>query len=160
MLPAQPAANYDESKVPPYTLPDPLLMESGAKVTSAQIWRSERRPELVRLFEREMFGRVPGPAPKLRWELLQTKSDALGGKAVRKVIRIHILGERRVPARLERWVNLPDGGRKRVMYANSAPDKKLDLLIYLPRPDKSNPKRRVPLFLGLNFNDIAAAICC
>ena len=56
MLPAQPAANYDESKVPPYTLPDPLLMESGAKVTSAQIWRSERRPE------RSLLGHLGLPA--------------------------------------------------------------------------------------------------
>ena len=27
--------NHDETKVKPYTLPDPLLMQSGAKVTDA-----------------------------------------------------------------------------------------------------------------------------
>lgn len=42
-------SNYDESKVPPYTLPDPLVMASGARVTSAAMWKRQRRPELLRL---------------------------------------------------------------------------------------------------------------
>lgn len=32
----QPGANYDESKVPTYTLPDPLRLSSGEKVNDAQ----------------------------------------------------------------------------------------------------------------------------
>src|SRR5829696_7542954 len=43
-------SNYDENKVPPYTLPDPLVMTNGALVTSANTWKRQRRPELLRLY--------------------------------------------------------------------------------------------------------------
>ncbi|HCC56911.1 MAG TPA: acetylxylan esterase, partial [Solibacterales bacterium] len=41
------AYNYDESKVGTYTLPDPLVTESGKPVSTAQEWQNIRRPELV-----------------------------------------------------------------------------------------------------------------
>ena len=51
---AQPKpANQDESKVPQYTLPDPLKLENGQKVSDSQTWRSKRRPELMKLGEPE-----------------------------------------------------------------------------------------------------------
>jgi hypothetical protein len=41
------AVNYDESKANPYSkLPDPLVLKNGKKVTSARIWRQQRRPEI------------------------------------------------------------------------------------------------------------------
>ncbi len=49
--------NYDEAKVPPYTLPDALTMQDGRKVDSAEMWMKERRPELLELFSNEMFGK-------------------------------------------------------------------------------------------------------
>ncbi len=54
------AANYDESKANPYpNLPDPLVLKSGQRVTSAEVWWKERRPEIVEDFDREIYGRVP-----------------------------------------------------------------------------------------------------
>src|SRR6266571_4333082 len=35
--------NYDESKVPQYTLPDPLVMGNGRKVADAKTWQTKRR---------------------------------------------------------------------------------------------------------------------
>src|SRR5882724_2062951 len=32
--------NYDESKVPPYTLPDALVMADGRKVADAKMWQA------------------------------------------------------------------------------------------------------------------------
>jgi hypothetical protein len=47
---AQPAgANYDESKVPKYTLPDPLVMKNGSRVRDAKTWQTRRRPEVFEL---------------------------------------------------------------------------------------------------------------
>ena len=44
-------SNYDESKVAPYTLPDPLVSSDGKPVRDARTWMRERRPEIVRLYE-------------------------------------------------------------------------------------------------------------
>lgn len=52
-------ANYDESKVPQYELPDPLLTIDGRTVDSAKMWTQVRRPEVLRLFEQHIFGRLP-----------------------------------------------------------------------------------------------------
>jgi hypothetical protein len=76
------AANVDESKVPPYTLPDPLTLKNGQKVTTAEIWWKERRPELVEEFDREIYGRVPKHAPKVKWEVTSTSRENNGGVPV------------------------------------------------------------------------------
>jgi hypothetical protein len=63
------AVNYDESKANPYPrLPDPLLLKNGRRVTSKKVWWSQRRPELVEDFDREVYGRVPRNVPKVNWE--------------------------------------------------------------------------------------------
>jgi len=52
--------NYDEAKIPPYKLPDPLVLNSGAKVLDAKTWKTQRRGEVLALFETHMFGKSPG----------------------------------------------------------------------------------------------------
>jgi hypothetical protein len=65
--------NYDESKANPYpNLPDPLRLNNGQKVTTAEIWWKQRRPELVELFEREIYGRTPRLTPEVTWEVVST----------------------------------------------------------------------------------------
>jgi hypothetical protein len=39
------AANVDESKVPSYSLPDPLVLKNGKTVTTPEMWWKQRRPE-------------------------------------------------------------------------------------------------------------------
>ena len=52
------AANYDESKANPFPeLPDPLVLKNGKKVTSAKMWWSQRRAEIVEEFDREIYGK-------------------------------------------------------------------------------------------------------
>ncbi|HKQ74425.1 MAG TPA: acetylxylan esterase [Blastocatellia bacterium] len=68
------AVNYDEAKANPYSrLPDPLVMKNSKKVTSARMWRQQRRPEIVEDFDREVYGRVPKNAPRVNWEVTTTK---------------------------------------------------------------------------------------
>jgi hypothetical protein len=73
------AANIDESKAnvfgPP---PDPLTLKDGKKVTSVETWWKQRRPEIVEDFEREIYGRVPANAPKVKWEIVSTTSETNG----------------------------------------------------------------------------------
>ena len=77
-----------------YTLPDALTMGDGRKVESAEQWYSERRPELLGLFETEMFGKAPGAVEGTTWEVVEEDRHALGGKAVRKQVKVdfHRLG--------------------------------------------------------------------
>ena len=73
------AANFDESKVAPrLNLPDPLVLNSGTKVASEEIWWQLRRPEIVEWFDREIYGRVPANTPKINWEIVGTIKEANG----------------------------------------------------------------------------------
>ena len=63
-------SNYDESKVAPYTLPDPLVMADGKRVTDAETWRTKRRPEILRAYQSEIYGRIPANTPKMTWEIM------------------------------------------------------------------------------------------
>jgi hypothetical protein len=73
------AANYDESKANPYpTLPDPLRLKNGKQVKNAKTWWKERRPEIVEDFDREVYGRVPANAPKVKWEVVSSTKEMNG----------------------------------------------------------------------------------
>ncbi len=118
---AQPKANYEESKVGEYTLPDPLRMENGDPVTDAKTWREKRRPELLRLFETQVYGRAPGRPAGFSFEKTSEDKNALGGAATRREIAIYLTKDHSGP--------------------------RLDLLVYIP----NGASRPVPAFLGLNF---------
>lgn len=87
--------NYDESKVAPYTLEDPLTFADGRKVTSPDQWPA-RRAEIVRIFEREMFGRTP-PAPQTVVTELREEGPTLAGQAIRRQYRMWFKENRRGP---------------------------------------------------------------
>lgn len=116
--------NYDETKVGTYTLPDPLRANDGTPVRDAADWRTRRRPELLELFAREVYGRTPGGRPAgMNWEITAVDRAALGGKAVRKEITI--------------WFTAGKSGPR------------LDLLVY--QPAGAAPAGGWPAFLGLNY---------
>jgi peptidyl-dipeptidase Dcp len=79
-------SNYDEAKVGTYTLPDPLVLRKGRPVRDAQAWFAVRRPELLQLYETEIYGRVPDRAPKAVFTVAATDPHALDGAAVRKIV--------------------------------------------------------------------------
>ena len=116
-----PEPNYDESLVPDYTLPDPLVMASGAPVNDAATWRASRRPEILELFAEHVYGRTPDGDIETRVEVRSVEPAALEGLATRKEIRVYLT---------------PDGEGPR-----------MDVLLYLPNA-ASAP---APTFLGLNF---------
>ena len=115
-------ANYDESSVPFYVLPDPLKRADQSPVLTAEDWEKNRRPEVLGLFQENVYGRVPDGDYRQSYEVLSQNPEALNGRAEKYQIRIAI--ERN--------------------------DRKLsfDLLVYLP----ADAKKPVPLFLGHNFN--------
>jgi hypothetical protein len=114
-------SNYDESKVPPYTLPDPLVMADGKRVTDAEMWRTKRRPEILRAYQTEIYGRIPANTPKVTWEVVDTDPAAKGNTAI-----------------MRRAVG-------RVGSAADAP--RVTMMIYTP----SKAAKPVPLILMINF---------
>ena len=76
-------SNYDEAKVGTYTLPDPLVLRNGQPVRDADTWFKQRRPELIALYETEIYGRVPAQAPAVRAEVVGTDGRRTGGERAR-----------------------------------------------------------------------------
>ena len=74
--------NYDEAKVSPYTLEDPLTFADGRKLKDASEWPA-RRAEIVKIFEREMFGRTPPPPEAVVTEMFE-EGATLDGLGIRR----------------------------------------------------------------------------
>lgn len=82
-------ANYDELKANPYPdLPDVLTTNSGKKVTTPDVWREVRRPEIAEAFESEVYGRLPDNIPGVTWEIVLSEREYVGWTPVnaRKVV--------------------------------------------------------------------------
>ncbi|MGP7796868.1 alpha/beta hydrolase family protein [Sphingomonas sp. CLY1604] len=119
---AQLDGNRDEAKVPAYTLPDPLVMADGRRVTSAAMWRQERRPELLAAFTHAIYGVSPPPPRHMRFRVTDEDRAALGGLAVRRQVRVLLDGTEQGP--------------------------QIAVLLYLP----AQARGRVPVFVAPNFH--------
>ncbi|HEY3897833.1 MAG TPA: prolyl oligopeptidase family serine peptidase [Chthoniobacter sp.] len=74
-------------------LPDPLVTQNGGRVTSAEAWQTTRRPEVLELFRKFVYGRAPvGRPADLKFEIFDSASDAMDGKATRKQVKISYRG--------------------------------------------------------------------
>jgi len=104
--------NYDESKVGNYTLPDPLMLSNGKRVSDAKTWLKYRRPEVLKLFEDIQFGKMPPRPRDLEFDVFDKGTPAFNGKAVRKQVTVYFTKD----------------------HAH-----KMDLLIYLPAKVKKAP---------------------
>ena len=70
-------------------LPDPLVMQNGKTVRNVRQWERVRRPELLDLFEKEMFGRTPGKPADMHFKLLSEDPKAFDGLATRKEVAVY-----------------------------------------------------------------------
>lgn len=123
--------NYDESKVPCYDLPDPLVMSDGSLVETPETWTQRRRPEILGLFEEHVYGKSilkPLESDFLKTQMRIIESgEVFGGKGKRYQIRL-------------------------VFYIGTEPkpdDPAFDMLIY--SPSKEGRSEKCPAFIGLNF---------
>lgn len=87
---AQFVANYDESKVPEFDLPDPLTTFSNNQILTSASWTELRRPELIDFFESQVFGRVPGTADAIISEVIEESNSALDGLARRRQVKVTV----------------------------------------------------------------------
>ena len=82
--------NYTEANVGDYTLPDPLKLDNGQPVKDAKTWTEVRRPELLKYYQSEIYGRIPATAPKVTWQVVSNDNNALGGIAMMKQLAGHM----------------------------------------------------------------------
>lgn len=85
-------ANYDEAKANPYpNIPDVLTTKDGVKVTTADQWWKIRRPELLAIFDREIYGFTPKNLPKVSWTVKEVVHETIGGvPAITKKLVGHV----------------------------------------------------------------------
>ncbi|MCC9607385.1 acetylxylan esterase [Blastopirellula sp. JC732] len=102
---------YDEAELPKFTLPDPLVAQDGTKITTREAWEKIRRPELLQLFETDVYGKAPA-APPIASRVISER-EVFGGKATERQVRIFLTGKEDGP------------------YA--------DLILFLPKSDKPVP---------------------
>lgn len=84
------AQNYDESKVPPYNLPEVLKTINGDLVTNKVMWEEIRRPEIASLFENEVYGQVPKTYDRIVFSVTRENATSMNGKAHLKEIQIKV----------------------------------------------------------------------
>jgi hypothetical protein len=120
--------NYDEAKVGTYTLTNPLVLNNGEPVRSAKTWFKERRPQILKIFETQQFGRAPGRPADEWFEITDKGTPALGGQALRKQITIHLLKDPAAPV--------------------------IHLLLYTP----AAAKKPVPVFFSISFTAVSSAV--
>lgn len=101
--------NYDEAKVPVYSLPDLLVLQNGQKVEDQKTWMKKRRGEILRLFESQQFGKSPD-RKAVSFKVFETGTPVLNETAVRKQITIY--------------------------FTEDTSNYKADLLVYLPAKQK------------------------
>lgn len=85
--------NYEEDSVGTYVLPDVLTLQNGKKVTTVKEWMEERRPEILRLFEMEQFGKVPPPLGPIHFEVYDKGTPVFNGKGMRKQVRVYFTND-------------------------------------------------------------------
>jgi len=114
--------NNNEALVGTYSLPDPLTLANGEPVRDAETWYQKRRPEIVRLFEENQFGRSPERPAGMSFDVFDKGTPALDGKAIRRQVTVCFSPDKDGP--------------------------KMDILLYLPA-DANKP---APLLLNLSFS--------
>jgi hypothetical protein len=93
-------ANYDESKMPGFTLSNPLCFQDGSKVSNSKDWE-KRRAELYKLFENEEYGVSPVWKGQVVASEMSSDENALNGMAIRKEIRLTLKnGSKELPVAL------------------------------------------------------------
>ncbi len=103
--------NFDEAKVANYALPDPLTLANGQPVKDVATWTAKRRPELMALFEDQVYGKTPAGHTDIRVTPPLVDLKALKGKAVRKQVTIYF-SDRNDGPHMQVLLYLPPGNTR------------------------------------------------
>jgi hypothetical protein len=79
--------NFDESRVPKYQLPDPLVLNDGRPVKTRHEWTTKRRPELLQMFRENIYGIRPTTKYKVEYKEVGRRENVFGIGATARQIR-------------------------------------------------------------------------
>jgi hypothetical protein len=114
--------NYNEDSVGTYTLPNPLLLNNGKIVSDVNTWMNIRRPEIIRLYEENQFGKMPIKPADLHFNTFDKGTITFDGKAIRKQVTVY--------------------------FTKDTASNKMDIVIYIP----VNATKPSPLILQVAFS--------
>ena len=104
-------SNYDESKVPAYSLPDVLKTSNDKTIKNKKAWEKIRRPEVLTLFEDNIYGQVPKSFEDIRFSVLSEDKNSMNGKAHRKEVLIEVFNKNK-SVRINLVLFTPNNGSK------------------------------------------------
>lgn len=104
-----------------YNLPKLLVSNSGKEIQNSDEWKNIRRPEILELFNKYVYGRIPDSKLEINFRIAKNIPNALEGKAIQKEVI--------------------------ASFTNGEDTLEMNILIFLPK----NIDKPVPLFLGMNF---------
>jgi len=84
------AQNYDNTKVGDFKLPEILVCQNNKKIKTTEAWENIRRPEIVKLFEDNVYGKVPSDFDEINFIVQNEDKSALNGKAILKEVAIKV----------------------------------------------------------------------
>jgi hypothetical protein len=113
-------SNFDEAKVPQFSLPDPLKTQAGKKIRNTTEWEKTRKPEILRLFEDNIYGQVPTDFDSIKFRTVKEDPNSMNGKAHLKEVRIEVF-------RMNKSISI-------------------NLVLFIP----NNTRKPVPAFLLIN----------
>ena len=108
------------------TLPDVFKLQTGKTVKSKKEWYKKRKPEIIKLFTQEVYGKIPNNTVfKATFQVLESEKLVLEGKAYRQQVR--------------------------AIYENLKKETiSVDLMMYYPISAKN---KAVPVFTLLNYGN-------
>jgi hypothetical protein len=112
--------NFDESKVSDYTLPDVLRTSKNKSVKDSREWENIRRPEILKLFEDNIYGQMPKSFDNIRYSIAKEDTNAMNGKAHLKEVTIEVF--------------------------NKGKSVKINVVLFVPR----SAEKQVPVFILIN----------
>ncbi|MBR1464458.1 MAG: acetylxylan esterase [Prevotella sp.] len=116
-------ANYDESKIPQYTLPDVLVCKDGQRVLTKRDWEKKRRHEVLGILTKYMYGKMPVVKKRLPATVVSEEEVTVGSTpALRKLIDMSL--------------------------SNKSNATHVEVQLYLPR---NSAEKKAPVFVGMCF---------
>jgi len=107
----QPSMSTDEFNVPEYVVTDVLSGFNGDKIKTVKQWEKRRRPEILKFFRDQVYGKVPGKLKISDINVYEEHGVAMNGKAIRQQVDL-LFKRKNKTLKIEVLIYLPVSEKK------------------------------------------------